>query len=103
MKIVVILVFTLLYAYCTEASVCFCWSERVISSKKAEIGEVEHAKYASSFCCNSHLNDSDPMVSHTLRKEGDTEYPGCSPDNDSDKDMYKKCCSELWGLKGICS
>ena len=99
MKIVVILVFTLLYAYCTEASVCFCWSERVISSKKAEIGEVEHAKYASSFCCNSNIKDGFSLGNRVENPA----FPACDPNGDSSKGTFKKCCSEMWGLEGKCS
>ena len=98
MKIVVILVFTLLCAYCSEASLCHCWSENMTQYHK--LGEViEHAKYASSFCCNSNIKDGFSLGNEVENPA----FPACDPNGDSSKDTFKKCCSEMWGLEGKCS
>jgi len=102
MKIVVILVFTLLCAYCSgdsSHSVCVCWSGKAPSANKPTRDELDLSSLSTSFCCYD-FEDVNSMFKGMAR--GVERHSICNM-NSGYADQFKKCCSEKWGLEVKCT
>lgn len=103
MKIIVILVFTLLCAYCSGNSnghsVCVCWSEKDSSAKPTR-DELDHSSLSTSFCCYD-FEEMNHFPSNGAARDVD-RHSICNVKSGY-ADQFKKCCSEMWGLKAKCT
>jgi hypothetical protein len=103
MKIVVILVFTLLCAYCSgdsSHSVCVCWSVNGTSANKPTRDELDLSSLSTSFCCYDFEGTSFLSNNGVARDVGRSSI--CNIKSGY-ADQFKKCCSEKWGLQAKCT
>ena len=105
MKIIVILVFTLLCAYCngdssgnsSGHSVCVCWTTGDINMHTRD--QLDLSSLSTSFCC---YNFEDVSSSFKGMARDVDRHSICNM-RSGYADQFKKCCSEMWGLKSKCT
>ncbi len=103
MKIVVILVFTLLCAYCSGDSsghsVCVCWPKNNTSANKPTRDQLDLSSLSTSFCCY----DFEDVSSSFKGMARDVGIHSICNMRSVYADQFKKCCSEKWSLETKCT
>ena len=101
MKIIVILVFTLLCAYCSvqSHSVCVCWSEKDSNATKPTRDELDLSSLSTSFCCYKF----EDVNSNFMAMARDVDRHSICNMQSNSVDQFKKCCSGKWGLQAKCT